>query len=73
MKLKKIFRMADDSSARKRKALKKVLRKLKKTRDAIKAQIKAGPSDKKLKKLKTRLKANTQHRAKARSFLAKLE
>jgi hypothetical protein len=73
MKLKEIFRMGDDKPAKKRKALKKVLEKLKKKRDEIEAAMKAGVPEKKLKKLKTRLKANRRHRRKARKLIAELE
>lgn len=73
MDLKDIFGMGDDKPEKKRKALKTVLKKLKAKRDDIAANIKAGASDRKLRKLKAQLKANKLQRTKARKLIAELE
>ena len=72
MKLKKILAMGDARSSKKRKALKKVLRKLQKKRDKIEAEMKTNGSSRNVKKLKTQLKANKRHRMKAKKLIAEL-
>jgi hypothetical protein len=73
MKLKKILAIGDAKCSKKRKALKKVLRKLQKKRDKIEAELKAKRPGRKVMKLKTQLKANKRHRTKAKKLIAELE
>ncbi len=73
MKLKKIFSMPDGKSSKKRKALKKIFRELRKKRDKIEAEMRAKGSGGNIKKLETQLKANKRHRAKAKKLFAELE
>ena len=73
MKIMKIFNRDDWKRSKKIKALHKVLGKLKKKRHKLEEELKDEHSNKKIRKLKIKLKANKRHRHKAEKLIHELE